>query len=849
MMSCMAGHPESPEEGQYLVLRVGDLENLPNNCDIHNPHCQLHQATLTSLKGEINELRSRLQRDSLERDSFEKQLDKLHAENRNLQDDYDERIDELTFRYEERITELHSVIAELRKKIERHQINVIREEDEDEVDAAISTKSQDGGSFNEATSQSHTHEMGYDLNSELSRVVTELESAIHERKTQSQGTETEAGAENEDDDVEEKALEICKKMEDFSFEPVSEGALSGGLRPATFHPPPPPPPNEFPDPGYLQEEITLLRTENGSLQEQIFKQEQDLQHLRLALANMTEEKNKIKKQVTDHQSRLQGYEGPGSPVGSRTSTPTKQPLSTNLERPGVNITPMKASDNFPVAKVAELKKLKTSNSERSILGSEMSSVGMPNTKVAEHLVQSLWKGSNLQEIVQNATEKSGLLDVDSRVTEFEIELERLQSQIDNYKAQMDVLNLTLDESKANCDKLTVLMGKYESNNTALQIVLNYGGLCIETYEIICALLESELGVVLANCRAAGIGSLGGESFMDDQGEITSILQRAHQSRRAAENVSKHLIHKLDRSFNVGTSFTTSSSGRQSPGNRSWDDLNSSGRFTSNNSSSGFCDAEFTKTDERRLRDYIHRLKHEQSKVEHSVQELESIHSYTDAPLERRGHSEAQRLDLENAVIMQELMAMKEEKAEIKAQNYLLEKEKRSLELRLNSMESQEHAYVVQIETLKTEVARTRDLEEKSGSDRSTPPVSLVDSLSHDQAGDQPELLKELTDALRREKKLKAQVAELVGALEKLSRNSEVRHQQSAEFINDLKRANSALISAFDKAKKKYQGKLKKLESQMQSLTERYEAQIRMMKQKLSRIEDETKQRVANETSL
>ncbi|WAR29915.1 CRCM-like protein [Mya arenaria] len=577
MMSCMAGHPESPEEGQYLVLRVGDLENLPNNCDIHNPHCQ--------------------------------------AENRNLQDDYDERIDELTFRYEERITELHSVIAELRKKIERHQINVIREEDEDE---------------------------------------------------------------------------ICKKMEDFSFEPVSEGALSGGLRPATFHPPPPPPPNEFPDPGYLQEEITLLRTENGSLQ------------------------------VTDHQSRLQGYEGPGSPVGSRTSTPTKQPLSTNLERPGVNITPMKASDNFPVAKVAELKKLKTSN-------------------IAEHLVQSLWKGSNLQEIVQNATEKSGLLDVDSRVTEFEIELERLQSQIDNYKAQMDVLNLTLDESKANCDKLTVLMGKYESNNTALQIVLNYGGLCIETYEIICALLESELGVVLANCRAAGIGSLGGESFMDDQGEITSILQRAHQSRRAAENVSKHLIHKLDRSFNVGTSFTTSSSGRQSPGNRS------------NNSSSGFCDAEFTKTDERRLRDYIHRLKHEQSKVEHSVQELESIHSYTDAPLERRGHSEAQRLDLENAVIMQELMAMK--------------------------------------------------------------------------------------------------VAELVGALEKLSRNSEVRHQQSAEFINDLKRANSALISAFDKAKKKYQGKLKKLESQMQSLTERYEAQIRMMKQKLSRIEDETKQRVANETDL
>ena len=35
-------------------------------------------------------------------------------------------MEQTTARYEERITELHSVIAELRKKIERHQINVIR---------------------------------------------------------------------------------------------------------------------------------------------------------------------------------------------------------------------------------------------------------------------------------------------------------------------------------------------------------------------------------------------------------------------------------------------------------------------------------------------------------------------------------------------------------------------------------------------------------------------------------------------------------------------------------------------------------------------------------------------------
>lgn len=41
---------------------------------------------------------------------------------------------------------------------------------------------------------------------------------------------------------------------------------------------------------------------------------------------------------------------------------------------------------------------------------------------------------------------------------------------------------------------------------------------------------------------------------------------------------------------------------------------------------------------------------------------------------------------------------------------------------------------------------------------------------------------------------------------------------------------SALIAAFEKTKKKYQGKLKKLEFQIQALTERYEAQVMGVKE-------------------
>lgn len=39
-----------------------------------------------------------------------------------------------------------------------------------------------------------------------------------------------------------------------------------------------------------------------------------------------------------------------------------------------------------------------------------------------------------------------------------------------------------------------------------------------------------------------------------------------------------------------------------------------------------------------------------------------------------------------------------------------------------------------------------------------------------------------------------------------------------------------MIAAFEKTKKKYQGKLKKLEFQIQALTERYEAQVRGVKE-------------------
>lgn len=73
--------------------------------------------------------------------------------------------------------------------------------------------------------------------------------------------------------------------------------------------------------------------------------------------------------------------------------------------------------------------------------------------------------------------------------------------------------------------------------------------------------------------------------------------------------------------------------------------------------------------------------------------------------------------------------------------------------------------------------------------------------------------------------MKQRIQELVDTLEKLSKNSEIRHKQTNEYISDLKRANGALVTAYEKAKKRHAGRLKKFEQQLVGMAEKYQSQV------------------------
>uniref|UniRef100_A0A8C2QME1 Mutated in colorectal cancers n=1 Tax=Cricetulus griseus TaxID=10029 RepID=A0A8C2QME1_CRIGR len=809
----------------------------------------LHLAALASLKGDIVELNKRLQQTERERDLLEKKLAKAQCEQSHLMREHEDVQERTTLRYEERITELHSIIAELNKKIDRLQGTTIREEDEyselrselsqsqQEVNEDSRSMDQDQTSVsipeNQSTMVTADMDNCSDLNSELQRVLTGLESVVCGRKKSS----CNLSVAEVDRHIEQltTASEHC----DLAIKTVEEieGVLGRDLYP-----------NLAEERSRWEKELAGLREENESLTAMLCSKEEELNRTKATMNAIREERDRLRRRVRELQTRLQSVQatGPSSPgrltSANRPINPSTGELSTSS-----------SSNDIPIAKIAERVKLsktrsESSSSDRPVLGSEISSIGV-SSSVAEHLAHSLQDCSNIQEIFQTLYSHGSAIS-ESKIREFEVETERLNSRIEHLKSQNDLLTITLEECKSNAERMSMLVGKYESNATALRLALQYSEQCIEAYELLLALAESEQSLILGQFRAAGVGSSPGDQSGDEN--ITQMLKRAHDCRKTAENAAKALLMKLDGS--CGGAFAVAGCSVQP-----WESLSSNSHTSTTSSTASSCDTEFTKEDEQRLKDYIQQLKNDRAAVKLTMLELESIHidplSYDVKP---RGDS--QRLDLENAVLMQELMAMKEEMAELKAQLYLLEKEKKALELKLSTREAQEQAYLVHIEHLKSEVEeqkeqRMRSLSSTSSSGKEKPGKECADaaspalSLAEVRTNSDSELATEFANAIRREKKLKARVQELVSALERLTKSSEIRHQQSAEFVNDLKRANSNLVAAYEKAKKKHQNKLKKLESQMMAMVERHETQVRMLKQRIALLEEENSRPHTNETSL
>nr|XP_018904606.1 PREDICTED: colorectal mutant cancer protein [Bemisia tabaci] len=196
--------------------------------------------------------------------------------------------------------------------------------------------------------------------------------------------------------------------------------------------------------------------------------------------------------------------------------------------------------------------------------------------------------------------------------------------------------------------------------------------------------------------------------------------------------------------------------------------------------------------EEKLMSKLSKLQNEQNSLTSTVVKLES--HVGEPPANLVSVTEARKLDIETAVLMQELMAMREEKAELKAQLFRAEKEREQLELKLFSQQ-------LQYQALAQSGAETCD------------------------RGDAAEI------------RLKERLKEVALTLDRVTRNAEMKQRQLSERVNQLKTVNAVLAHSLDKCNQKLQTRVRKVETQMLSMAERHAAQVGGLKQNIMVLED------------
>ncbi|CAI2727582.1 unnamed protein product [Schistosoma spindalis] len=188
--------------------------------------------------------------------------------------------------------------------------------------------------------------------------------------------------------------------------------------------------------------------------------------------------------------------------------------------------------------------------------------------------------------------------------------------------------------------------------------------------------------------------------------------------------------------------------------------------------------------------------------------------------------------LENSVLLQELCCIKEECADLKIRVYLLEKELRANRLTLDSRAVAERALRAHLDALIIEQNNQYSIINDNNiklsqfiktttvtATATATTMTTTTTTTTTGAGTGTTLTNQSIQNINQNEivLLRGQVKNLLQALEALRSSTEIQQIQSEELVNDLKRANSALIKAFNKIKYKYTTRIKKLENQLNSI--------------------------------
>jgi len=323
-----------------------------------------------------------------------------------------------------------------------------------------------------------------------------------------------------------------------------------------------------------------------------------------------------------------------------------------------------------------------------------------------------------------------------------LEMDRLRAKCEHLRSQNDLLQLSLDDAKTSAARLAVAAGKLEANASALKAAEAEADRMTEAYDVLVALLETEL----AQREAAGV-----------------VARRAIANRRSAESVARHLLAKSTGGSPGSRADSGVGSGRGGHLNTSWDaDSSGYSHTTASSTSTASAASSVSQADdttaalEARLREHISGVKALRAAVLSSLVDVGPLHAEdhvvgVDGRGERVQSSSGR---LESAAMAEEAAASREERAELRAKVYVLEREAESAALRLKDRAEVESALRLRLEHLQEEVAAIGPVRGPAG-----------------------------------EQRLRERVEALSSSVERVTRGSEARQASSDALIGDLKRAN------------------------------------------------------------
>ncbi|XP_041059792.1 colorectal mutant cancer protein-like [Carcharodon carcharias] len=703
--------------------------------------------------------------------------------------------------YEEQITELLVVIAELNRKIDRLTVTTIREEDEyldtcsDFSDSHYLETStclspgQDQLTDSDCPGQPCqisriTGEQG-ELSQKLHRVLTELEDSVRTRRTEIPHRCT-------DPTKEEEAALAHWELVTQTIEGV-ERELGVDLTAELQE-----------ERSQWEAELDCLREKNQHLAHQLLDKDQELWRVTAALDGIQRERDKLQLKADGLLACLQSLQQ------SVTASPPPSP--------------------FPSIVAAITAGSSTINTECEEF------VHTDPGFVLERLIRSFQECSSVQNLSQ-LLHAHGSNVARVRIRDSEIDADQLRNCIDKWKGHNEQLSVVLQECKGDCERLSMLLGKHESNGTALRLALQYSEECVDVYELLLAEVETKGSSMQRQFEAGNrllkdlvhwcmdkdgrFGSKGTEGVPgadagtpteNAHGICSMTVDHHHQVP------SEHMQHKT---YNIS-------------GEPEVDDIVT------------------------RLRGDITRLRVSHAAVAQTILELGDtpphLKHYLPTPWDGEARSRSSEVRTATQVVLgisarstgmvhqqkkgkkgvlQELVTVRDDLSWLKGQLSWVKKERRNLEQKLRSQESRDEAAILLLVHWQAE--REECLQEQPIADcikEVIAPASKELEIRSDQ------LVSELTAASTREKQLRERIEELVISLEKMIRNNNTEKERSEELTSELRKTYSDMSTAYRNAKRKYENQLSKLQSQVSTMSERQAAQIQALEEKVMRLQEE-----------